>query len=84
MIKWPKSNGAPSFKLEHINEMNDLATGQAHDVGDVSVCVELGKGYSHIRNLARGFVCIKSAVFPEKLHIMLIQGLICKRFGSIV
>ena len=88
VIKWPKkSNGAPSFKLEHINEMNDLATGQAHDaLVDVSVCVELGKKlFSQSEIWQEGLSALSQRYFPEKLHIMLDPRFdMQKRFGSIV
>ncbi|MAJ81620.1 MAG: hypothetical protein CMF41_01745 [Legionellales bacterium] len=88
VIKWPKkSNGAPSFKLEHINEANNLATGQAHDaLVDVSVCVELGrKLFSQSETWKEGLSALSQRYFPEKLHVMLDPRFdMQKRFGSVV
>ncbi len=44
LIKWPNNNGQINLKLENINAVNQLATGQAHDaMVDVEVTVELAK-----------------------------------------
>ncbi len=41
---WPKVDGLPSLKLEHLSEYNKLAEGQAHNaLVDVIACVELAK-----------------------------------------
>ncbi len=44
LLIWPKIDGKPSLKLEKINEVNKLATGQAHDaMVDVKVTLELAR-----------------------------------------
>ena len=44
VLKWPDSGGKPSLKLEHINDLNQLARGKAHDaLVDVKATVELAR-----------------------------------------
>ena len=42
VLKWPEHEGQPSIRLEHINTLNQLAAGPAHDaLADVQATVEL-------------------------------------------
>ncbi len=44
MLKWYENQNKISLKLEHINQINQLATGRAHDaLGDVHATVALAK-----------------------------------------
>ncbi len=44
VIRWPDHEGQPSVRLEHLNALNDLAEGQAHDaLVDVKATVELAR-----------------------------------------
>ena len=44
ILLWPKINDKPSLKLEKINEVNKLTTGQAHDaMVDVKITLELAR-----------------------------------------
>ncbi|MCP3953559.1 MAG: exodeoxyribonuclease I [Desulfobacterales bacterium] len=44
IIQWPNHDGRPSIKLEHINALNRLAPGPAHDaLADVQATVELAR-----------------------------------------
>ncbi len=44
LLIWPKIDDKPSLKLEKINEVNKLATGQAHDaMVDVEITLELAR-----------------------------------------
>ncbi len=43
-LQWPDHEGKPSLKLEHINTLNQLARGKAHDaLVDVKATVELAR-----------------------------------------
>jgi exodeoxyribonuclease-1 len=44
VLNWPEHEGQPSIKLEHINALNQLAEGPAHDaLVDVHATVELAR-----------------------------------------
>jgi len=44
VLKWPDHGGLPSIKLEHINALNQLAEGPAHDaLADVRATVALAR-----------------------------------------
>ncbi|MDM8564338.1 exonuclease domain-containing protein [Candidatus Halobeggiatoa sp. HSG11] len=44
MLKWPKIDGKLTMKLEKINELNELASGQAHNaMVDVEATLELAR-----------------------------------------
>jgi len=44
VLQWPEQDGQPSIKLEHINALNRLAAGPAHDaLVDVRATVELAR-----------------------------------------
>lgn len=44
VVQWPEHDGRPSIKLEHLNNLNQLAEGQAHDaLVDVRATVELAR-----------------------------------------
>ena len=44
VLKWPDDGGKPSLKLEHINNLNQLTPGKAHDaLVDVKATVELAR-----------------------------------------
>jgi exodeoxyribonuclease-1 len=44
VLNWPMIENKPSLKLEHLNEANQLATGQAHNaLVDVQATVELAR-----------------------------------------
>jgi len=44
VLQWPEQKGQPSVKLEHINTLNHLAEGPAHDaLVDVRATVELAR-----------------------------------------
>jgi len=44
VLKWPDRDGQPSIKLEHINALNQLAEGPAHDaLADVRATVALAR-----------------------------------------
>jgi exodeoxyribonuclease-1 len=46
-LNWPEIEGQPTLKLEHLNEANHLASGQAHDaMVDVEATVALAKKLS--------------------------------------
>ena len=47
VLNWPLIDGKPSLKLEHINAVNHLAEGRAHDaMVDVMASVELARRFS--------------------------------------
>jgi exodeoxyribonuclease-1 len=49
VLNWPMIENKPSLKLEHLNEANQLATGQAHDaLVDVQATVELARRLAQI------------------------------------
>ncbi len=44
VLKWPAHDGKPSLRLEHLNDLNQLARGKAHDaLVDVKATVELAR-----------------------------------------
>ena len=44
VLQWPDHEGQPSIKLEHLNSLNNLAQGPAHDaLVDVQATVELAR-----------------------------------------
>jgi len=46
VIKWPEKEGEPTLKLEYISELNNLASGRAHDaITDVEATVELARKF---------------------------------------
>ncbi len=88
-IKWPtREDGKPSFKLEHLNAANTLATGQAHDaLVDVSVCVALAKQLSQdVALWEQALSAIGRRFYSgDQLYTMLDPRFsIDKRFGSVV
>lgn len=55
-LEWPLINGKPSFKLEHLNQANRLATGKAHDaLADVEALVALVSHFMHDMDVWRAY-----------------------------
>jgi len=72
VLKWPKLNGKSSLKLENLNVVNELVTGDAHDaLVDVKITLELARRFIKHREMWNYL----STYFKKAVELQRIQKL---------